>query len=292
MKTKAHILVVEDSSVIYKRLKMILRENYYSVEKYCPSVAEAIGFINGERPDLVLLDIDLQGEHNGIYLGNLLNKEYHIPFIYVTDLDDDQTFNQGLHTKQSDFISKKKINLNELDVNEPLVIPTKPHLDEQRLIRSIQTVLELHKKVQEPISKEGVMAYVDLPKNLTDKGADELSECPVKYSEIKILTSKIIDIDSTEIAKERFEKLKKEGRNFAKIITTDKAPFYYKGSLKEISKDLPYNFVRINRSEIINLTSDCFDGRINGSRLVIDGKTHIISDTYKKEVEKRIAYFY
>lgn len=289
MKPKAHILVVEDKSIIYKRLKIFLKDNYYSVDKYTPSVEVALAHINKERPDLVLLDINLQGEYNGIYLGHLLKTAYNIPFIYVTELDDDQTFYESLKTKQDDFISKKDIHLTE---EEPLVIQTKPHLDEKRLLRSIQTVLELHKIEPTPIIKERLMGYVDLPKNIKDFGSNEVSQRPVLIDNIEYLTSKIIEINSDSISKEKIEQLKKEGRNIAKILTIDNEVFYYRGNLSKIIETLPYNFVRINESEIINLTVSSIDGRINGRRIKIKNKIFTISDTYKEEVEKRIAHFY
>ena len=136
------------------------------------------------------------------------------------------------------------------------------------------------------------MAFVDLPKNLNDGDSNEISQRPVKYTNIEFFTSKIIDLDSDTLTKEKAEKLKKEGRNIAKLITISKDPYYYRGNLSKVIETLPYNFVRINSSEILNVTVSTFDGRINGRRLVIADKVYIISDTYKDEVEKRIAHFY
>ena len=47
-------------------------------------------------PDIALLDIDLEGEQTGIDLGKILSTNYNIPFIYVTDYDDSETFFEGL----------------------------------------------------------------------------------------------------------------------------------------------------------------------------------------------------
>lgn len=280
MKTKAHILVVEDKALIYKRLKMILKEHHYSVDDYAPSVEEAIGNINKKRPDLVLLDIDLQGEHNGIYLGNLLKKEYNIPFIYVTDLDDDQTFYESLQTKHDDFIPKKDINLTE---EQPIVIQTKPHLDEKRLIRSIQTILQKQTEKQQPL-REGIMGLIGYLEDIKELDKSRVTRVPVKYEDIIFFTVKpfINENEKEEILR----------ANYLWFKTKNGEYFFLKTSLRDIQKTLPYYFVRINESYIVNIAPDVLKGRINGSRLSIQNQEFTIKNTYKEEVKSRLEHFY
>jgi len=280
MKTKAHILVVEDKALIYKRLKMILKEHHYSVDDYAPSVEEAIGNINKKRPDLVLLDIDLQGEHNGIYLGNLLKKEYNIPFIYVTDLDDDQTFYESLQTKHDDFIPKKDINLTE---EQPIVIQTKPHLDEKRLIRSIQTILQKQTKNQQPL-REGIMGLIGYLEDIKELDKSRVTRVPVKYEDIIFFTVKPFINEN-----EKEETLR---ANYLWFKTRNGEYFFLKTSLRDIQKTLPYYFVRINESYIVNIAPDVLKGRINGSRLSIQNQEFTIKNTYKEEVKSRLEHFY
>ncbi len=279
MKTKAHILIVEDKALIYKRLKMVLKEQYYSVDDYTPSVEEAIGRINSTRPNLVLLDIDLQGEHNGIYLGQLLKNEYHIPFIYVTEFDDDQTFYKALHSGHEDFVSKKDIDLKE----EELVIPTKPHLDEKKLIRAIQNTLNRNTIRQEPVIKDGVMGLLGYLDDIKIMNHGQITKVPVRYSDIVFFTVKSF-INNEE---------KDLKPNYVWFQTKQNDDYYFlKTSLKELQKTLPYNFVRINESYIVNISPDFFKGRINGSKMMVWNKEFTIKKTYKDEVEKRLKHFY
>ncbi len=280
MKTKAHILVVEDKALIYKRLKMILKEHHYSVDDYAPSVEEAIGNINKKRPNLVLLDIDLQGEHNGIYLGNLLKKEYNIPFIYVTDLDDDQTFYESLQTKHDDFIPKKDINLTE---EAPIVIQTKPHLDEKRLIRSIQTVLQKQTKNQQAF-RGGIMGLIGYLDEIKELGKNRVTRVPVKYEDIIFFTVKPFINENEEEETLR--------ANYLWFKTRNNEYFFLKMSLRDLQKTLPYYFVRINESYIVNIAPDVLKGRINGSSLCINNQEYTIKSTYKEEVNKRLKHFY
>lgn len=302
MKTKAHILVVEDKALIYKRLKMILKEHHYSVDDYAPSVEEAIGNINKKRPDLVLLDIDLQGEHNGIYLGNLLKKEYSIPFIYVTDLDDDQTFYESLQTKHDDFIPKKDIKLSEIEAEgegeidsviqseaknlsegKAIVIQTKPHLDEKRLIRSIQTILQKQPENQQSL-REGIMGLIGYLEDIKELDKSRVTRVPVKYEDIIFFTVKPFINEN-----EKEETLR---ANYLWFKTRNGEYFFLKTSLRDIQKTLPYYFVRINESYIVNIAPDVLKGRINGSRLSIQNQEFTIKNTYKEEVKSRLEHFY
>ena len=133
MSTQKHILIVEDVPFIYHEVTSVVESAGFSVDAYTPSVNDAIARIQKRRPDLVLLDIKLKGKEDGTHLGNLLKTEYHIPFIYVTDFDDDFTFNKSSQTSPEVFMSKKTLQLSEDDV----VIKTKPEFDEKHLIQQI-----------------------------------------------------------------------------------------------------------------------------------------------------------
>lgn len=290
MKSKAKILIVEDKSIIYKRLQLVLSENQYETLDYCPSVKDAIHSINLERPDLVLLDIDLQGEHDGIYLGSLLKEEYKTPFIYVTDYEDEETFHRLKETLPSAYISKSDINLHE---ESEFIIPTKPHLDEKKLIRAIQLELERNRnKIIYPIIKDAIIAYVDYVQQTNNLGSADLKRVPVNYSDIVYFTTNselIDDIKSKEKKKKVYKKIK---RNNTRIYTVEKKSFILPSNLTPILKILPNNFVRISEDYIVNINSKMFDGRINGSRLSFFDQSLVVSETYKNELEKRLALFY
>ncbi|WP_298509077.1 response regulator [uncultured Kordia sp.] len=291
MKSKARILVVEDKSLIYKRLKKVLKENYYSVDSYTPSVKDAIDNIDQKRPDLVLLDIDLQGNHNGIYLGNLLQKEYSIPFIYVTDFDDDQTFYESLKTKHDDFVSKKDINLDE---TEPLVIQTKPYLDEKRLIRSIQTVLERNKNKQfKYIQKKSIIGFVDYVSETKNLPKDQSQQKTVELKDIILFTRNSTQINEAASIGKDYKEFIKLKDNYIRFFDWQGTSLYLPCNLKSILPHLPDYFVQISDHMIVNINPDGLEGTINGSFFKLrDGEKYKISETYKTEVKKRISQFY
>ena len=267
MKTKARILVVEDNAIIYKRLKMCLLENNYEVYDYTPSVKKALEQINLKRPDLVLLDIDLQGEQTGLDLGKILSTDYQIPFIYVTDFDDDHTFFEGLHTHHEHFIVK-----------------TKPELNPKEVLRAIQTVLQKsNNNKDKTFSKNGLIGLVNYLDEVKKYGLGTISKVPVPFEDIGFFTVKpFINRSNKE------EHLR---ANYLWFKTKDNR-YLLKKSLKEVQGVLPHYFVRINESYIVNISPTFFNGRINGTRLSILDQEFIIKDTYKKEFNKRFEFLY
>lgn len=263
---KEHILIVEDEALLYKRMRKVLEKEHYSVDEYSPSVADAIACINRQRPDLVLLDIDLQGDQTGLDLGKKLHEIYSIPFIYVTDFNDDQTFYQGLNTHHEHFLVK-----------------TKPSLDPKELVRAIQTVLLRNKSIKN-IPKEGIIGLVGYLDDVKKYGNGGVTKVPVKYEDVAYFTVKPFINENEEEEKLR--------ANYLWFLTKSKEYYFLKKSLKEVLEELPYYFVRINESYIVNISSNMLEGRINGSKLSIMKQELIIKDTYKKEFTKRINSLY
>ena len=80
---KANILIVEDQFIEANILKLILKKAGYLVCSIARSVSEALKIIEKENPDLVLLDIQLQGNLTGIDLARIL-KDKNIAFVFLS----------------------------------------------------------------------------------------------------------------------------------------------------------------------------------------------------------------
>lgn len=265
MKNKAHILIVEDEALLYKRMKTVLLREHFSVADYTPSVEEALENIQRQTPDLVLLDIDLQGEATGLDLGQILHNEYHIPFIYITDFADDHTFYKGLATHHEQFIVK-----------------TKPRLNPTEIIRAIHTVLNKQQETKN-ITKEGIIGLVDYAKQLHNY-ADKVTRVPIKYEDISFFTTD--NFTNTE------GKLEKLQANYLWLLRKDGKRFFINSSLKDLLKHLPYYFVQVSNSHIVNISPEILTGRINGIRLSVLDKEITISERFQKNFNKRMKMLY
>jgi len=110
------ILIVEDEFVVADSLQQLLRKRRTGPVGLAFSVAEALVSIETDRPDLVLLDIMLQGERTGIDLGRQLSEQYQIPFIYVTSHSDRLTLQRAVATRPVGYLVKPFREAEVLDV--------------------------------------------------------------------------------------------------------------------------------------------------------------------------------
>lgn len=74
MKNPASIFVVEDNALTRKSIRNILTAGGYQVMGVAGNAVQALGHIKDELPNLVLVDIDLSGSKNGIWLVSKIRK--------------------------------------------------------------------------------------------------------------------------------------------------------------------------------------------------------------------------
>ncbi|TAG91152.1 MAG: GGDEF domain-containing response regulator [Oscillatoriales cyanobacterium] len=100
------ILIVEDESIIAEDIADSLIALGYRVTAIVYSGEEALQSAAEERPDLVLMDVNLQGEIDGITTGENIRSRFQIPVIYLTAYADDHTLRRVNSTKPFGYIVK------------------------------------------------------------------------------------------------------------------------------------------------------------------------------------------
>lgn len=106
MKDKTRILMVEDESIVAMDIKDHLIKLGYDVTSIAKSGIDALLKAELEKPDLILMDIRLKGELTGIDVGKIIKQKLDIPIIYLTALNDEQTFQSAQAIHPSGFIVK------------------------------------------------------------------------------------------------------------------------------------------------------------------------------------------
>ena len=107
MKSKVKILIVEDEPLIADDIAFILEDEGYKVIGKAIDTEEAIDLLNTTTPDLVLLDISLDGDdEDGVDLAHIINEQFQIPFIFITSHSDKLTINRVKKTNPYGFIIK------------------------------------------------------------------------------------------------------------------------------------------------------------------------------------------
>ncbi|MEH2135086.1 GGDEF domain-containing response regulator [Nostoc sp.] len=85
------ILVVEDEKIISSNIRKSLQKLGYSVSEITKSGEEAIKKVAETHPHLVLIDICLAGEIDGIHIADIIQNQFHVPVVYLTDCSEYKT---------------------------------------------------------------------------------------------------------------------------------------------------------------------------------------------------------
>ncbi|MBZ0201845.1 MAG: response regulator [Ignavibacteria bacterium] len=111
---KLKILIVEDEKIIAKdiesTLKRIGHESAGTVSRGDEAIKQAMEL----KPDLILMDITLKGEVDGIEAAKIINETEHIPIVYITAHQDEDTIEKSKATNPYGYITKP---LDDRDLN-------------------------------------------------------------------------------------------------------------------------------------------------------------------------------
>lgn len=211
------ILIVEDELLISEDIRMQLIQLGYEVTGQAVSYMEGIESIMNDLPDLVLVDIHISGNKDGIEFGKFLQEEAEIPFIYLTSHADKATVLRAKATQPDAYLLK-------------------PFLPEN-LYASIEVALAgASKRSMDFISNKVV--------HPTEQGEELfLKDClfvKVDNSFVKINIQEIKFINAIG--------------NYLSLYTQAKTKYVIRSSVKSIQQYLPeHDFFQTHKSHIINL---------------------------------------
>ncbi len=100
------VLIVEDEGVVALSLKIMLKKIGYEVAGIAITGEEAIAMAKEHLPDVILMDIHLKGDMDGIQATKEINKITDIPVIYLTAYADDDTVKRALKTESASYLVK------------------------------------------------------------------------------------------------------------------------------------------------------------------------------------------
>jgi DNA-binding response OmpR family regulator len=99
-------LIVEDETLIAEELKERLSRLGFSAITAVDSAEEGIAIALKERPDLVLMDIRLRGEKDGLHAAAEIRRQVDMPIVYLTAHSDRATVDRVRQTEHDGFILK------------------------------------------------------------------------------------------------------------------------------------------------------------------------------------------
>ncbi len=104
------VLIVEDDYIVALDLKQRLEDMGHKIVGIEGDGEAAIKNTQKTKPDLILMDITLKGELDGIETAQKIQENNNIPFIYVSGYNDKKTLKRAKITKPLAFITKPFMN--------------------------------------------------------------------------------------------------------------------------------------------------------------------------------------
>ncbi|MBT3880835.1 MAG: response regulator [Candidatus Scalindua sp.] len=131
--SKTKILIVEDELITAKAIRRSLNRLGYDVLDNVASGEEAIQIISKVRPDLILMDIILDGKMDGIETASEIKNRFNIPLVYLTAHADNATLERAKITEPYSYILKP---FEERELHIAIEIAFYKHKMEESLLQS------------------------------------------------------------------------------------------------------------------------------------------------------------
>lgn len=100
------LVIVEDEAILALDLERFLRGAGYDVRGVAADGESAVSLVEAEKPDLVLMDIHLQGPQDGVATALVLKERYGVPVVYLTAHGDPRTIDRARSTEPMGYLLK------------------------------------------------------------------------------------------------------------------------------------------------------------------------------------------
>jgi len=100
------ILIVEDEAIVACDIQARLESFHYNVPGMAASGEEALQLASETWPDLVLMDIKLKGDLDGVQVADTLRRRHGIPVVFLTANSDEEMLQRAKQTEPLNYILK------------------------------------------------------------------------------------------------------------------------------------------------------------------------------------------
>ena len=209
------ILLVEDEFITLETLKTILVGMNYKISGEVMDASKALEVLEKRETDLAILDINIKGDKDGIWLAEQIQKKYNIPFIFLTAFGDQATVKRAINTEPSGYIVKP---FSKVDIFTAIEVSLKNFA---RQNKTTQPADDPTIEIPGIVVKDSIFIRDD-------------------YMFVKIKIEDILFI--------------KSDKNYLDIYLAGKKHLV-RGMLKDFINILPSNFLQVHRSYAVNITA-------------------------------------
>ena len=100
------IVIAEDERIIALSLSMMLKRLGHEIRAFCPSGELCVESVERERPDVVFMDILMDGQMDGIEAAGIVRSRFGTPVIFTTAYDDPATRKRAAALGPMAFLTK------------------------------------------------------------------------------------------------------------------------------------------------------------------------------------------
>ena len=126
---RIRILLVEDEFITLETLSTVLREMDYGIAGEVMNAREAMAVLEKGEVDLAILDINIKGHFDGVWLAQRIKEDYDIPFIFLTAFGDRSTVQRALETEPYGYLVKP---FNKVDIFTAIEVALKNYAKQKR----------------------------------------------------------------------------------------------------------------------------------------------------------------
>ena len=181
MTTEAQILVVEDERIVAENIRNNLNKLGYGVPAVVASGEEAVQLAGEMRPDLVLMDINLAGEVDGVEAAEQIRARFDIPVIYLTGYTDEVTVERARVSVPLGYLVKP---VGATDLRGAIEVALYRHEMDRKLKESEENFRALANSANDGIvivTSDGLLVYAnEQAADMTGYRVDELLEMRMK----------------------------------------------------------------------------------------------------------------
>ncbi|NEP08854.1 MAG: diguanylate cyclase [Symploca sp. SIO2C1] len=153
----AKILIVENEMIVAWHIQEALEKLGHNIIASVTSGMEAIQVPAAIKPDLVLMDIQLEDNFDGIAAAREIRDRYDIPVIYLTAHSDEDTLKRALNTNPFGYLIKP---FQEKQLHTTIAIALRQHHIEKCLEETKQQLVNTLTSIRDPIIATDYRGYI------------------------------------------------------------------------------------------------------------------------------------
>ena len=161
---RLRVLIVEDDVLIARLIESHLLEAGHQIAGIEFSGERALDKVHSQKPDLVLLDINLEGTMDGIEVAEKIRDKNEVPFLFLTALSDVETLNRAKQVEPCGYIVKP---YKATDLHSSIAIGMH-NFNSRRMPDKKLTIDRVNRLALDPITTREFQLIVDISNGLTN----------------------------------------------------------------------------------------------------------------------------